>query len=126
MFRLNKITNYQVTRSLIFHSLTTGKDYDVFDDSDLLGENEFAFLSVGEEYECKFCVYGELNETGNWYDVVGFEYVGEVLMVKLKNTSGDFVYYSKIDGIKLGTKVKIKERRLDLIAVNEIIYQPVI
>lgn len=43
MFKLIKIMNYEVTRDLVFESIETKKKYQVFDDSDILGKNQFDF-----------------------------------------------------------------------------------
>lgn len=41
--KVNKITEYEVTRDVFFESEKTRTVYKVFDDSDILGDDQFPF-----------------------------------------------------------------------------------
>lgn len=73
MFKLIKIMNYEVTRDLVFESIETKKKYQVFDDSDILGKNQFDFLKVNQTYNCKFSIFGSVDNTGQEFNVIGLK-----------------------------------------------------
>lgn len=62
MHQLIKIDQYMMTRDLIFKNLQTGTIDVCFDDSDLLSkEDNFNFLKIGEIYDCKILLFGDLD-----------------------------------------------------------------
>ncbi|KRM19801.1 hypothetical protein FC40_GL001320 [Ligilactobacillus hayakitensis DSM 18933 = JCM 14209] len=122
MYKLKEIKNYQVTRDLIFESENTGITYTVFDDADITGTNQFSFVRKGKKYHCKFKIFGEINQNGEKFTVEGKrENIGHMKVNKLRNKDGDEFYFHLSEDYNSKT-VKIDVRRLDLIAVNDVIH----
>lgn len=63
MYKVKEIVQYEFTRDIVLGS-PDGSEITVFDDSDLLGNNDFDFVKVGQSYDVKIGILGEISETG--------------------------------------------------------------
>ena len=122
MFKLIKIMNDEVTRDIVFESIETKKKYQVFDDSDILGKNQFDFLKVNQTYNCKFSIFGSVDNTGQEFNVIGLKKIGYMDFAKIQNMVGDIFYFPNSSKFKENGIVHIKVDRYDLIEVNGIIH----
>ena len=124
MHRVEKIDKAQVTRFFKLKNLETQTQDVCFDDSDVFDENDFSFMKIGEEYNCKILLFGKLDESGEVFEQIGTSTIGNKIYVKLRNQKGD-VYYigkKKIPHVQKGAIVKIVYTRKDIIQVNEVLH----
>lgn len=121
LYRVNEIISYAVTRDLVLRSELTDKEYVVFDDSDVLGKKQFSFLKIGDTYQCKIGIFGEVDSNGSEFEVLNKEKIANMKLVRVKNNSGDIFYIPDSPENVMQSSVKINIRRYDLLAVGEII-----
>ena len=60
MYRVTGIKEYAATRDVLLLNEETGTRETCFDDSALLGYENFSFMKQGEHYECKIVLFGRL------------------------------------------------------------------
>ena len=60
MYRVTGIKEYAATRDVLLLNEETGTQETCFDDSALLGYENFSFMKQGEHYECKIVLFGRL------------------------------------------------------------------
>lgn len=124
MYKLNKIINYEVTRDLILESGKSKQEYTVFDDSDILGNDEFDFLKVGNKYQCKIGIFGDVSDSDNGtkFLVLGKEKIGNRYFEKVVNSQDDIFFMPICATFTTDSIIYIKIRRYDLLEVNDIVY----
>ena len=120
LFKLMEIKEDFVTRNLIFKSEISGKCYDVFDDSMLIGDDQFDFLKEHNNYDCKFSILGDLSHKGELFECCGTEKIGKKSFIKVKNNNNDYFYFFTSENI-LSDRIRINVLRYDLLAVGKII-----
>ncbi|MEK1357649.1 hypothetical protein HCY81_09990, partial [Limosilactobacillus fermentum] len=64
--------------------------YKVFDDTDLTGDDQFAFVEPQKIYDCKIGILGDIDPSGESFDVIGEEHIGKMNLFKLSNAYGDY------------------------------------
>ena len=60
MYRVTGIKEYAATRDVLLLNEETGTQETCFDDSALMGYENFSFMKQGEHYECKIVLFGRL------------------------------------------------------------------
>jgi hypothetical protein len=123
MYKVKEIIPYELTRDVVLQN-SVGKPIEVFDDSDLLGNNDFDFLKVGYSYNCKIGILGDIEKNGRSFHVEGREMIGNTVFTKLSDENGD-IFYLEPDGPvlkELGQTVKVDVERYDLLQVDDVIH----
>ena len=64
MYKVITIKNYEFTRDIVVESQMSKQRYTVFDDSDLVGNDQFSFVREQEIYDCKLGILGEVTPSG--------------------------------------------------------------
>lgn len=121
MYKVVAIKNYEFTRDIIVESQNSKQQYTAFDDSDLIGNDQFSFVKEQEIYDCKLGILGEANPSGETFDVLSKEKVGKMNLLKVSNSDGDNFYLPATEDIKIGSQIKLNVKRYDLLSVNNII-----
>lgn len=121
MYKVVAIRNYEFTRDIIVESQNSKQQYTAFDDSDLIGNDQFFFVKEQEIYDCKLGILGEANLSGETFDVLSKETVGKMNLLKVSNSDGDNFYLPATADIKIGSQIKLNVKRYDLLSVNNII-----
>jgi hypothetical protein len=121
MYKIIAIKNYEFTRDIIVESQKSKQQYTVFDDSDLIGNDQFSFVKGQGIYDCKIGILGETSPSGKIFDVLSREQVGKMNLLKVSNSDGDNFYLPDIKDVKIGSQVKLSVERYDLLSVNNII-----
>ena len=60
MYKVTGIKEYAATRDVFLLNEETGTQETCFDDSALMGYENFLFMKQGERYECKIKLFGRL------------------------------------------------------------------
>ncbi len=60
MYKVTDIKEYAATRDVFLLNEETGTQETCFDDSALMGDENFSFMKQGERYECKIKLFGRL------------------------------------------------------------------
>ena len=60
MYKVTGIKEYAATRDVFLLNEETGTQETCFDDSALMGDENFSFMKQGEHYECKIVLFGRL------------------------------------------------------------------
>lgn len=99
MYKLLKIDQFEITRNLIMKNLNDQEDITVFDDTDITGHDDFKFMQVGQDYECKIAI---LAKTKNHhqeypyeikhYDVLGYEKIANYNWLKVRDGHQNIFY----------------------------------
>lgn len=121
MYKVVAIRNYEFTRDIIVESQNSKQQYKAFDDSDLIGNDQFSFVKEKEIYDCKLGILGETNPSGEIFDVLSREKVGKMNLLKVSNLDGDNFYLSATTDVKIGSQIKLNVKRYDLLSVNDIV-----
>lgn len=96
-------------------------EYTVFDDSDIIGNDQFAFLKAGHKYDCKVGIFGDIDPLGDEFTVLGQEKIGLMNLTKITNATGDIFFFGTGDKLPAGQQMHVKIRRYDLLSVDGII-----
>ena len=128
MYKVISIDTDEMTKTVKIKNLKIGTVDICFDDSELVSDKDFNFMKIGDEYECKIKLFG--NVVSNIQE--------NVVLCKLVNTSimigskkmvmvliENDAYYipeKKLNKILNTDKFYFKYTRKDLIAVNNIIH----
>lgn len=125
MYEVLSIDEYSMTRSVMLRNTITGTIDECFDDSALVGEKNFDFLTVGNVYNCKIKLYGdvvkEATENTVYCKIISPHIIGKKNMVHI--LIGNDEYYIPINKVK---HMLDKEyfyflyTRKDLIQINEV------
>ncbi|MCI6270439.1 MAG: hypothetical protein SPF31_07665 [Lactobacillus delbrueckii] len=89
MYKVIAIKEYEFTRDIIVESQKSKQQYTVFDDSDLIGNDQFSFVKEQEIYDCKIGILYEVNRSGKIFYVLSREKVGKMNLFKVSNSDGD-------------------------------------
>lgn len=83
MHQVKEFIPYETTRSLVLgHDHMTIK---AFDDSDLLGGDDFRFMKVAHFYGCKIGILSDLGTSGKTSYVDEWEKIGITTFAKLRD-----------------------------------------
>lgn len=121
MYKVITIKNYEFTRDIIVESKKSKQQYIVFDDSDLVGNDQFSFVREQEIYDCKLGILGEVTPSGKTFNVLSKEKIGKMNLLKISNSDGDNFYLSAATNLKIGSQIKLSIKRYDLLSVNNVI-----
>ena len=121
MYKVIAIKEYEFTRDIIVESQKSKQQYTVFDDSDLIGNDQFSFVKEQEIYDCKIGILYEVNRSGKIFYVLSREKVGKMNLFKVSNSDGDNFYLLATTDIKIGSQIKLIVKRYDLLSVNNVI-----
>ncbi|MDR3037600.1 MAG: hypothetical protein LBU31_04250 [Coriobacteriales bacterium] len=131
MHGLIEIKAAAATRDLLLKNLETGTVDICFDYSALVSFDNFNFMQVGKQYDCKISLFGALDKEG-----IELRYLRDV-KVGLKNISevvsaaGDIYYVGRDDRTKLSLSESLINRgdsfvfyawRKDLIQVGDTVH----
>lgn len=128
MYKVVSIDNDEMTKNVQIKNMKTGTVDICFDDSALVSDENFDFMSEGNEYDCKIKLFGtvvsDMQENSvlckivNTSIVVGTKKMVQVLV-------GEDQYYipeSKISNVLNSKEIIFKYTRKDLIEVNHVIH----
>lgn len=121
MYKVIAIKEYEFTRDIIVESQKSKQQYTVFDDSDLIGNNQFSFVKEQEIYDCKIGILYEVNRSGKIFYVLSREKVGKMNLFKVSNSDGDNFYLPATTDVKIGSQINLIVKRYDLLSVNNVI-----
>ena len=121
MYKVIAIKEYEFTRDIIVESQKSKQQYTVFDDSDLIGNDQFSFVKEQEIYDCKIGILYEVNRSGKIFYVLSQEKVGKMNLFKVSNSDGDNFYLPSTTDVKIGSQINLIVKRYDLLSVNNVI-----
>ena len=121
MYKVIAIKEYEFTRDIIAESQKSKQQYTVFDDSDLIGNDQFSFVKEQEIYDCKIGILYEVNRSGKIFYVLSREKVGKMNLFKVSNSDGDNFYLPATTDVKIGSQINLIVKRYDLLSVNNVI-----
>lgn len=121
MYKVVAIKDYEFTRDITVESQKSKQQYTAFDDSDLIGTDQFSFVKEQELYDCKLGILGKVSSSGEPFNVLLRELVGKMNLLKVSNSAGDNFYLPATPGIEIGNQIKLSVERYDLLAVNDVI-----
>ena len=123
MYKVEEIIPYEFTRNIVLQD-KEHKQIKVFDDSDLLGNNDFKFLKIGHSYSCKIGILGDIGKSGKLFIVNGHEKIGTTNFIKLCDDE-QRIFYLEPDAYipnNLKNNVKIDIERYDLLQVDNVVH----
>ena len=126
-YKLMKTHEYVMTRHIELKSEVTGKIEYCFDDSDLTNSKDFGFMDIGNSYECKLLLFGNLVDESN-SEVIKCTIIGEATIGKeevIELNSDENIYYilkNELKEKKVGDIIYYDFSRIDLVQVNEVIH----
>lgn len=128
MYKVVSIDSDEMTKNVQIKNLKTGTVDICFDDSALVSDENFDFMSEGNEYDCKVKLFGtvvpDMQEKAVLCKIINSSIiVGTKKMVKV--LVGDDEYYipeRKISDVLNSKEIFFKYTRKDLIEVNHIIH----
>lgn len=121
MYKVIGIKNYEFTRDIIVESIESKQTYVAFDDSDLIGNDQFSFVQVQKIYNCKLGIMGNIDSSGETYTILSREHIGKMNLLKVSNSCGDYFYFPANSKVEIGDNIKLIVKRYDLLAVNNVI-----
>lgn len=121
VYKVINIKNYEFTRDIILESTSSKQEYTTFDDSDLIGTDQFSFIHVQGIYNCKLGILGDISLQGEQYSVLSREQIGKMSLVKVSNSYGDYFYFPDDPQIEVGNKILLDVKRYDLLSVDDVI-----
>lgn len=123
MYKVKEIIPYEFTRYIIFEG-KNNQQIKVFDDTDLLGNNDFEFLKVGHLYSCKIGILGDMNKSGELFSVNGREKIGTTWFTKLSDDTKNVFYLEPDTTVPndFEKNVKIEIERYDLLQVDNVVH----
>ena len=128
MYRVTGIKEYAATRDVLLLNEETGTQETCFDDSALLGYENFSFMKQGEHYECKIVLFGRLGlpeESGLLACTVLERRVPVGVRKLAKVQVGQDIYYIPERELKDVGDVDViyySSSRRDLIQVNNVLH----
>lgn len=121
MYKVVAIKDYEFTRDITVESQKSKQKYTAFDDSDLIGTDQFSFARKQGVYDCKLGILGKVSSAGEPFTVLSRERVGKMNLLKVSNSAGDNFYFPAPADVKVGSQIKLNVERYDLLAVNDVI-----
>lgn len=128
MYKLIDIVEDDATRLIKLKNTDTGIVDECFDDSAVVSDDNFDFMQIGQEYECKIKLFGKplAERTGNSIicKVVNREVViGQRVMVEVEiNNSKYYIPRRKVSKYLDSDIINFHYTRKDLVQVNNIIH----
>jgi len=130
MYELKSIDEAMMTRDVHLKNLSTGTIDICFDDSALMSDaHNFEFMKVGQTYDCKIALFGNLvYEDGERIVICEIQekniFIGKEEFVKVR-TDNDiyYVYQDDLTEIFSEEKFFFRVSRKDLFQVNEILHK---
>ncbi|AVW04404.1 hypothetical protein DA078_06065 [Lactiplantibacillus plantarum] len=127
MYKLLSIDAAAVTRNLMLQNTETNTVEKVFDDSDIINEDEtFEFMEIGKIYDCKLALFGSMKQrhVGKWrkFNILKANVkIGVRLFLEVK-AEQDIYYISQknVPGYESMKSFMFEYTRLDLIQVNSL------
>lgn len=125
MYTVKKIIPYEFTRDIIFES-SKGQEITVFDDSDLIGNDDFAFLKVGQSYNIVIGILGDLAKTGTEFTVLGKRSIESISFLELADGDENIFCLEpdgqEIDDLTEKSKIRVDVERYDLLQVDNVVH----
>jgi hypothetical protein len=131
MHELIEIRSAAATRDLVLRNLETGTVDICFDDSAVVSFDNFDFMQVGKQYECKISLFGSLGKEGIELCYLNDSMVGLRNISKATTATKD-IYYVRRDcatllslndsSINIGSTFTFHATRKNLIQVNDKIH----
>lgn len=121
MYKVIAIKTYEFTRDIIVESQKSKQQYTAFDDSDLIGNDQFSFVKEQKIYDCKLGILGEVNPLGETFNILSSEQVGKMNLLRVSNSDGDNFYLPATTDVKIGSQITLNVKRYDLLSVNNVI-----
>lgn len=125
MYKLLSIEDYFSTRDLELQNMDNQVKEKCFDDSILLDFKNFDFMEIGQIYDCKILLFGEISGQGEPFVYIGEEMIGRKLFGKLKDKRSSVYYIEKNSSVlfqEVNDIIYVDYSRKDLIQVNELIH----
>jgi len=133
MHRVLQIVDSMATRNVVIMNTETGTIDTCFDDSILVGDKNFSFIIIGNEYMCGIRLFGSLSCNTAGKATVGKTllcriskkdvFVGTKIMTQvLVNNDLYYIPQRQVDGIKIGEEFLFRYTRKDLIQVDDVIH----
>lgn len=128
MYKVISISDDEMTRNVKLENSDTGSIEECFDDSALISDINFDFLTIGKEYDCKIKLFG--NVVQNMQDKTVIckilsknELVGRKEMVKvLAENNKYYIPRKKIEKYLDKERFFFQYTRKDLIEVDDILH----
>ena len=118
MYKIISISEDEMTRNVELENSDTGTIEECFDDSSLISDINFDFLTIGKEYECKIKLFG--NAVQNMQDN---EMVGTKEMVKVLVENDEYyIPRKKVEKYLDKEMFFFRYTRKDLIEVDNILH----
>lgn len=128
MYRVIIIDEDEMTRNIKLENINTGTIDDCFDDSALVSNICFNFMSIGEEYDCKIKLFGNVVQEKQekavlckvicWNIIVGTNSMVKVLV----DNDEYYIPQKKLVKAMYLDSFYFRYTRKDLIQVNDIIH----
>ena len=128
MYKVNMLNEAMATRTIELENIDTGAIELCFDDSTLTSSENFEFMEIGELYECKILLFGDITKEKTEKSVkckilngdiqVGTKILAEVVV-------GKDIYYipqRQIQHFSEQDSFEFEFTRKDLIQVNAVIH----
>ena len=128
MYRLIKVYDAMMTRFLDLENMQTGVIEKCFDDSDVVSDNNFNFMKIGDIYDCKIKLFGTVTDSttdeGMFCRVLEEKVMlGKRKLVKVESNKGVyFISHEVVKDHKDKGYFYFWCTRKDLIQVNDIIH----
>lgn len=128
MYKVISISDDEMTRNVELENSNTGTIEECFDDSALISEINFNFITIGKEYECKIKLFGTVvqnmqNKTVICKIISKNEKVGTKEMVKvLVDNNEYYIPRKKVEKDLDKEEFLFRYTRKDLIQVDNILH----
>ena len=128
MYKLVRIKEAMRTRFLTLENMDTGTVDDCFDDSDVVNDDDFSFMRLGEIYDCKIKLFGNVIDKeveGSTFCRITDEnvMVGKRNLVKVETDEGTYYVLEKnVKDHKEEGYFYFLTTRKDLIQVDDVIH----
>ncbi|MBC6295520.1 hypothetical protein HCJ45_00075 [Listeria sp. FSL L7-1517] len=130
MYKLLLINESTATRRLVLENMSTKTIDTCFDDSALVSiDNNFDFMEIGKEYNCKIKLFGETTATRSEKSVdctivEDNVMIGNTLLVKISiDDNIYYIYQEKVVPYLSARKFMFEFTRKDLIQVDDIVHK---
>ncbi|HDM9257944.1 TPA: hypothetical protein P0377_000785 [Listeria innocua] len=130
MYKLLSINDSIATRTMELENINTKKIDTCFDDSSLVSiDNNFDFMEIGKEHDCKIKLFGEPTATKSKKSVDctvidDNVMIGNVLLVKISVDNN--IYYvsqEKVVPYLSARRFEFEFTRKDLIQVDDVVHE---
>ena len=128
MYKVISISDDEMTRNIELENSDTGTIEECFDDSALISDINFDFLTIGKEYECKIKLFGTVVQNMQDKTVIckilsKNEMVGTKEMVKvLVENNKYYIPRKKVEKYLDNEMFFFRYTRKDLIEVDNILH----